>query len=92
MTSKPETSNSEKTVGDVFMELTEEQADTINTLIECALNERSEEDIDKENLARVFDTLTEEQKTVVYGIIGRIVMENGQAKEEIQNEETSESQ
>lgn len=89
MTNKPETSNSEQTADDVFMELTEEQADTVNTLIECALNERSEEDIDKESLARVFDTLTEEQKTIVYGVIGHILMETGQAKEEIQNEETS---
>lgn len=92
MTNKPETVNSEETVGDVLATFTEEQLNAFEILLECAAGERPKESLDRESIRKTFDTLTDKQKTVVYATIGCLLAENDKAKEEIQNEETSESQ
>lgn len=92
MTNKPETVNSEETVGDVLATFTEEQLNAFEILLECAAGERMKESLDRESIRKTFDTLTDKQKTVVYATIGCLLAENDKTKEEIQNEETSESQ
>ena len=77
----------EKTVADVFNELTEEQKTVVYAMIGQALEDaqkenvkHSDEDVEdeiahaddeNETVADVFNTLTEKQKTVVYAMIGQ---------------------
>lgn len=91
--------SSEKTVADVFNEMTEEQKTVVYALIGQALEEagvesseekdvqHSEEEVPEEEIqhsdnsektvADVFNEFTEEQKTVVYAMIGQALEEAG---------------
>lgn len=96
--------NNEKTVQDVFDELTEEQKNVVYYMIGQALDQNgssdSDEDADEEEIRHadedddededdgektvqdVFDELTDEQKDVVYYMIGQALEQNGADNEE----------
>ena len=83
----------ERTVDDVFDEFTEEQKDAVYMMIGQALEDAAADEEDSfehadtikedKNMANektvqdVFDELTEEQKTVVYALIGKALEESG---------------
>lgn len=82
--------NSDKTIEDVFNTLNDEQKDAVYFLIGQAMEEGSGEpddsddsddgevehaDTDNKTVQDVFDTLTEEQKNMVYFLIGQAVEE-----------------
>ena len=91
--------NNEKTVKDIFDELTEEQKNVVYYMIGQALDQNgskkpdtSKEDDDEDEIKHaddsektvkdVFDELTEEQKNVVYFMIGQALEQNGADNEE----------
>ena len=61
----------EKTVKDVFNELTEERKNVVYFMIGKTLGEYENEKIQEKTVKDFFDELTEEQKNVVYFMIGQ---------------------
>lgn len=75
----------EKTIGDIFDELTEEQQEAVYALIGQALEEAgladeeddmSHADLSDASIGEIFDTLTDDQQTAVYAVIGAALEES----------------
>lgn len=88
------TSNSEKTIAEVFETLNEEQKTVVYALLGYASEnkeepeeDQKEEEVkhadsdDEKTIADVFETLNEEQKTAVYAIIGAVAGEDEEDEE-----------
>ena len=90
-----ESMDEDKTVGEVFDTLTEEQKTAVYAVIGAALEDEGGEEIEHaddededtgdgsdKTVGEVFDTLTEEQKTAVYAVIGAALEDQGEAEED----------
>lgn len=95
-TKKTEKADKEKTIGDVYDTLTEEQKEVVNVMIGLAIEDAKKEntevkhsdDSDEEKtLADIYDAMTDEQKNAVAAMIGLSHEEENDDEEDVEEED-----